>query len=52
MFNETPRYVGPQTLANVLNLKFLTVLKLCTNGLCVQLRHYHLYLVSAPDKQK
>lgn len=34
MFNGTPRYVGPQTLAKVLNLKFTTVLKLCsTDGL-------------------
>lgn len=38
MFNGTPRYMGPQTLANVLNLKFSTVLKLCTDGLWLQLR--------------
>lgn len=31
-FNGTHRSVGPWRLANVLNLKFMTVLKPCTDG--------------------
>lgn len=49
---HSPRWVGPWTFANILNLKFMTVLIPCTDGQWVHLWHYHLYLVSAPGKQK